>query len=92
MEAFVEAFQTLGYELCLNGSLEVGVEKIAIFGKKQSNEPAIPTHAALQLSSGEWTSKLGPFEDIVHREIDSVDGPVYGRARIYMSRPRSANS
>jgi hypothetical protein len=45
------------------------------------NEPPIPTHAALQLESGDWTSKLGDFEDISHSTIEAVSGPVYGRVR-----------
>ena len=91
MQAFVEAFESLGYRLCPNGSLEVGLEKIAIFGKKNA-EPdgpaAIPTHAALQLNSGEWTSKLGAFEDIAHTTVEAVTGPTYGRPMIFMARPR----
>jgi len=90
MEAFVYAYETLGYKLCYDNSLESGIEKIAIFGK---NNPAdgstIPTHAALQLESGEWTSKMGPLEDISHTTVDAVNGPVYGKPIYYMSRPRS---
>jgi len=94
MQAFVEAFESLGYHLCLNDSLEVGIEKIAIFGVRSPipNEPAVPTHAALQLSSGEWTSKLGTFEDVSHTSVDAVSGPVYGRPMIFMSRPHPFNS
>jgi hypothetical protein len=47
----------------------------------------VPTHAALQLPSGEWTSKLGPFEDISHAHENDVNGPAYGAVRFYMSRP-----
>jgi hypothetical protein len=88
VDCFVRAFETLGYRICLNNSLENDVEKIAIFGHKPLNADAVPTHAALQLSSGDWTSKLGPFEDIVHPDVDAVDGPVYGRPLVFMSRPR----
>jgi hypothetical protein len=93
MQAFVEAFESLGYEICYGSSLALGVENVAIFGRKNPdpNEPAIPTHAALQLSSGEWTSKLGPLEDIAHVTVDAVNGPVYGRPIIFMSRPRAAD-
>ncbi len=89
MNAFVLAYQTLGFQLCIGGTLESGIEKIAIFGKR-SPGVTTPTHAALQLPSGEWTSKLGRFEDIAHATLDVVDGPCYGSAVFFMSRPRAA--
>jgi hypothetical protein len=87
VEAFMRAYETLGYGLCFDGSLEKGLEKIAIFGKGPKGEE-LPTHAALQLESGEWTSKLGPFEDVRHKTVDAVNGPTYGKVICYMSRPR----
>lgn len=87
VDAFMQAYMTLGYKLCFDGSLEAGLEKIAIFATgPQGSE--IPTHAALQLESGEWTSKLGPFEDVRHKTVDAVNGPVYGKPICYMSRQR----
>lgn len=89
MQAFVEAFASLGYKLCYNSTLESGLEKIAIYGRvSKSTGETIPTHAALQLASGEWTSKMGPLEDIQHTTADDVNGPVYGKPIYYMSRPR----
>ncbi len=88
VEAFMLAFEALGYQLCYESSLEAGIEKIVIFGKKNQQDVVIPTHAALQLESGEWTSKLGPFEDIQHKTVDAVNGPVYGEFVCYMCRPR----
>jgi hypothetical protein len=90
LDAFIKAFETKGYKLCYSNSREDGLEKVAVYAKIDpiSGVP-IPTHAALQLETGEWTSKLGPFEDVRHRTIDDVNGPVYGKAACYMSRPRS---
>jgi hypothetical protein len=89
MEAFVEAYGTLGFRLCFDGSLQPGIEKLALFGTvNPGDEPPTPTHAALQLESGWWTSKLGPFEDISHEPVDAVNGPVYGKVIYYMARPR----
>jgi hypothetical protein len=90
LSGFVAAFESLGYQLCLSESLEVGLEKIAIYGIQDAGGTVLPTHAALQLPSGEWTSKLGNFEDITHPIVDSVCGPVYGRTLAFMVRPRSA--
>jgi hypothetical protein len=32
VEAFVKAYETLGFRVCEDGALEVGVEKLAIYG------------------------------------------------------------
>lgn len=87
IDAFMKAYETLGYKLCFNEALEAGVEKIAIFGIRGEGE-VVPTHAARQLESGEWTSKLGDFEDIAHKTVHAVSGPVYGEVICCMSRPR----
>lgn len=89
VEAFMEAFARQGYKLCLNASLEPTLEKIAIFGKETSDGTVIPTHAALQLESGEWTSKLGALEDVRHKKLESVNGPAYGKPVCLMARPRN---
>ena len=86
-DAFLRAYSSLGYSLCFDGTLEGGIEKIALFGKGPAGSE-VPTHAALQLPSGRWTSKLGPFEDIEHTTANAVDGPVYGHLICYLSRPR----
>jgi hypothetical protein len=81
------AYETLGYTLCFDGALQDGIEKIALYGKGAVGSE-VPTHAALQLESGKWTSKLGPFEDVHHDTPDDAMGPVYGRVLCFMSRPR----
>jgi hypothetical protein len=87
IDAFMKAYETLGYKLCYNESLEPGLDKIAIYGIRYSTK-VVPTHAARQMESGEWTSKVGPFEDISHKTLDAVNGPVYGEMICCMSRPR----
>jgi hypothetical protein len=62
IEAFVEAFETLGYGLCEAAECEAGYEKVAIYVDSQD----IPAHAARQLDSGLWTSKSGESVDIEH--------------------------
>jgi hypothetical protein len=82
---FILAFESLGYRLCADGSLEDGCEKIALYARIYGN----PTHAARQLANGKWTSKLGPFEDIQHESPDDVNGPVYGSPACFMKRARA---
>jgi hypothetical protein len=85
---FVSAFRTRGYEVCKDGSLEQGFEKVAIY--MRPNDPE-PTHAARQLSNGKWTSKLGDFADITHDTPDDVNGfnrDSYGTPQCYLRRRR----
>jgi hypothetical protein len=88
LDAFIAAFGTLGFAPCLDGSLQIDIEKVALFGKV-SGPSVVPTHAALQLETGEWTSKMGVLEDIVHAPVDAVGGPVYGQVVKFLSRPRT---
>ena len=90
LAAFVTAFGTLGYGPCADGGLEQGFEKIAIY-----QSPKGVTHAARQLSTGRWTSKLGQLEDIEHTSPAELEGSEYGRVVQYMRRPanpRTASS
>jgi hypothetical protein len=75
VEAFLLAYQTLGYEPCAEAGLEPGFEKIVLY----AHADGTPTHAAKQLPSGQWTSKLGRMEDIIHNAPDSLAGEVYGQ-------------
>lgn len=65
--AFIAAYGTLGYEPCADGNLEVGFQKIVIYASSGS-----PTHAARQLSTGAWTSKLGRWIDVEHDTPEKV--------------------
>jgi hypothetical protein len=88
LDAFILAFGTVGFFPCADGSLQDGVEKVALFAKRKDGV-LIPTHAALQLESGEWTSKIGLFEDIHHLTLDAVNGPIYGESRRFLARQRN---
>ena len=87
IQTFIRAYGAFGYRPCIDGALEPGVEKIALYGKGQPGAE-IPTHAALQLESGQWTSKLGSFEDVSHTTPEAVSGPVYGKVIRYLARPQ----
>ncbi len=80
--AIIQLFQSFGYEACDNGRLESGQEKIAIYALDCS-----PTHAARQIQTGHWVSKLGPLEDIVHKSPESIAGPCHGSVVQFMCRP-----
>jgi len=82
LEAYIQAYQTLGYESADRDILETGYQKIAIY----VDYSGIPTHAARQLPNGKWTSKLGWLEDIEH-ELDGLTGDRYGVVGQILKRP-----
>jgi hypothetical protein len=82
LAAFMAAFATLGYFPCDNADQEPGFEKVALF----AGPDGVPTHAARQLPSGRWTSKLGFLEDIEHA-LHDVSGEHYGAVIQLLKRP-----
>ncbi len=61
--------------------LNFGFEKVALF----VDAAGMPTHAARQVNSGAWTSKLGNSEDIEH-ELRALEGDIYGTVRLILKR------
>ncbi len=81
VDAFRAAFASLGYLICDDEQLEPGFEKIALFALG-----GVPKHAARQLLSGRWVSKLGASEDIEH-SLHDLTGMAYGAVVLIMKRP-----
>ncbi len=75
------AFKSLGYDESLDGSFEVGYEKLAIYGSGM-----MYTHAARQLPDGRWTSKLGQLEDITHSTTEAIECSDYGEVVQFLKR------
>jgi len=75
IEAAIALFRWLGYEECdiADAAPEEGWVKIAIYGDAEAF-----THVARQ-EGGKWSSKLGPFEDILHDTLEVLAGAQYGR-------------
>ena len=84
LTAFEATFETLGYRRCDDGALEIRFEKITIF----ATPVGTPTHAARQLDSGKWTSKLGGDVDIQHANAEALNGTRYGQVVLFLRRPR----
>lgn len=86
--AFIQAYATIGYQVCDNREVEAGYDKIALYEKN-----GVPTHAAKQLEDGRWKSKLGEWEDIEHNTIEAVhtfqEIGLYGEVAFYMKRKRA---
>ncbi|MEL7357896.1 MAG: hypothetical protein AAFN40_15160 [Cyanobacteria bacterium J06560_6] len=81
VEAVIQAFVSLGYELCESADYEPNFQKIAIYKGTDGD----PTHAARQLPNGKWTSKLGDWEDIEHT-LPGIEGEKYGKVCQIMKR------
>jgi hypothetical protein len=75
----------MGYEECATDELEPGFEKVVIY----MDEDGFPTHAARQLENGNWTSKLGGWEDIEHTSLSCLEGTdlAYGTVAVILRRP-----
>ena len=89
VETSLRLFGLFRFQECDGGDLEPGMEKIAIYiGEDQET-----SHVALQLPSGEWTSKLNKLEDIRHRTLDElISPPEYMAVAKFMSRPRQGGN
>lgn len=80
--AFIAAFGSVGYECCEEDDADTGYEMIAIFAIRGE-----PTHAARQQVGGSsWLSKLGEEEDIIHHDLEGVNGSLYGQPVQFMRR------
>jgi hypothetical protein len=80
--ALENVFRSLGYVDCEHeAGLEPGFQKVALYGYG-----FVYTHAARQLLSGKWTSKLGKDQDIEHDTPDDVAGGLYGEVMQVMRR------
>ncbi len=82
MAGVIDAYVRTGYEACDSSTVEPGFEKIVIFADASGD----PRHAARQLPSGAWTSKLGEHVNIEHKDVNSVGGMLYGEPAVYMRR------
>ena len=80
--AFIEAYGSLGFSSVTTRRSPKRVERIAIFTVN-----GVPQHAARQLSSGLWTSKLGHGFDISHK-LKSICCDDYGEVAVILERDR----
>lgn len=85
LDSFAQAFAVLGYVACESAELEPGLEKVALY----VDDKGIPTHAARQLVSGVWTSKVGQLQDIEHVSLRGLEGQEYGTVARVLKKPRA---
>jgi len=83
VDNFIETFQALGYEVCADGELEAGYEKLAIYADGTRTK-----HMARQIGRDLWTSKLGDERDITHT-LAGLEGQAYGLVARFLRRPQN---
>lgn len=84
INSFIELFESIGYNKCKTGDLEINFNKIALFVDNKGT----PTHASRQLDNGFWTSKLGKNIDVQH-SIKAIENGPYGFVEVYMKRKKN---
>lgn len=84
IDCLMAAFQSKGYECCEDAKHEKGFQKVALYVKRGTRHW---THAARELNSGFWTSKLGQANDIQHGTPYTIEGNTYGEVFCIMKRP-----
>lgn len=83
LESFIKLFQFLWYEITDNSNYEDNYEKVGIYTENDK-----VTHAARQLISWKWTSKLWVWNDIEHNTLSGLEGMCYGKCSLVMKRIR----
>jgi len=84
VDVLIAIFKVHGYSECDNSEIEVGFEKVAIYSINHRIK-----HAARQLRSGRWVSKLGDQEDIEHEKVGYLKNLSYGSATHFLRRRRT---
>jgi hypothetical protein len=85
LETFIELYRLEGnFEPCADGSLETGFEKVALYVDRSDKV----SHAARQLDSGKWTSKLGVLDDIEHVNTSVLEADYAASVRQFLKRRR----
>ena len=80
IEAYQRAFEAAGYLRCSDHAHESECRKVAIFA-----DGSEPKHAARELNSSRWTSKLGRNVDISH-DLFALAGKAYGAPMCFLKR------
>ena len=81
IESLQEAFSGQGYERCDDSNAEAGYHKVALYESHGEMR-----HAAAQIHTGRWRSKMGKGPVIEHHNTESLSGGVYGEPTVFMRR------
>jgi hypothetical protein len=83
--SYLKVLESQKYDLiAADDRLEEGWEKIAVY----VNAEGEPRHFAHQLEDGKWESKLADLIDIVHDDLECLEGDHFGRVNCVVMRRR----
>jgi len=82
LDRYIKYFESYGYLINDNSDKQEGFTKIAISFDKDKNFK----HVCKQLPNGEWSSKLGDWEDIKHNNPIDLLGRSYGVDVLFMMK------
>jgi len=102
IETLVLMYESRGYVRCSEEdakTFDTAYETIVLYSRDKTIDGGLPTeriihegtHAARLLPNGQWTSKLGPDQDISHPTPECLNGRFYGEALDYMRKKRRAS-
>lgn len=92
-QSLIEAFQSVGFELCEDDLPEDGYDKVVLYRKFHNKLNRYTwTHAARVVDVHELHSKIGASYDIHHRDGDIFENCSYGEEYAFMRRPVSDRS
>ena len=83
VDTLIGMFESHGYSRCDSQEYEAGYEKVVIYCRDGRIK-----HAARQLRSGRWASKLGEEQDIEHERAEHVECAAYGTIAQFLRRRR----
>lgn len=81
IESLQEAFAGQGYERCDDSNVEAGYHKVALYESHGEMR-----HAAAQMPTGRWRSKMGRGPVIEHLSPNSLSGGHYGNPTVFVRR------
>lgn len=92
--SLVSAFESMGFEVCDDDSIEQDYDKVALYKTGPFKNPLTGTletegwtHAARVIAPGVYHSKIGESFDIYHGSGDVFVGSSYGSVYRFMKRP-----
>ena len=85
-ETLVKAFEKLGFEICDNGIMEPGFDKVALYSALQSDGSVKWTHAARIVRNNIYHSKIGNLFDVYHSGGCVFADTTYGTVYKFMRR------
>jgi hypothetical protein len=80
IDAYIELFETFGYERAETPGHEEGFERVALDG-----DAGEFMHVAVQVAHG-WSSKCGALQDIAHTTLRALEDDVYGEVVAVLRR------